>query len=167
MSRRTEMLASVIQRELMTIMQRELSDPRITGMPSITRVKVSDDLGFADVFVTIMGTDGQRSAALNALKHSAGMMRTKLTKSLTMRTPPFIRFQMDHDLKKEMEVLDLLRKAAEETAEAERRRAESEDELQTPSETSATPPRSGRISDAIPQEATEPKTQDHEPQQPA
>jgi ribosome-binding factor A len=139
MSRRTEMLASVIQRELMDIIQRDLSDPRITGLPSITRVKVSDDLAFADVYVTIMGTPGQRSASLNALKHSAGLMRTKLTKALTLRVAPFIRFQLDHDLQKEIEVLDLLRKASEESAELERRRAE---EAQ---ETSATPPRSGRI----------------------
>ena len=53
MSRRTEMLASTIQRELMDVIMRELNDPRLTGMPSITRVKISDDLSVADVFVTI------------------------------------------------------------------------------------------------------------------
>jgi len=50
-------------------------------MPSVTRVKVSADLSIADVYVTIMGTPGQQNAALNALRHSAGMMRTKLTKA--------------------------------------------------------------------------------------
>jgi hypothetical protein len=84
--------------------------------------------------VTIMGTEGQRSASLNALKHSAGLMRTKLTKSLTLRVAPFIRFQLDHDLAKEMVVLDLLRKAAEETAESEKRRADQAEAA------SATPP---------------------------
>ena len=85
MSRRTEMLASTIQQELAQIIMRDLSDPRLTGMPSITRVKVSPDLSIADVYVTIMGTEGQQTAALNALKHSAGMMRTKLTKVLSLR----------------------------------------------------------------------------------
>src|SRR5947199_404917 len=84
---------------------------------------VTDDLSIADVFVTIMGTPGQQTAALNALKHSAGMMRTKLTKSLTLRVAPFIKFHMDEDLKKELEVLDLLRKVAEENAELDRKRA--------------------------------------------
>ena len=51
---------------------RDLNDPRLTGMPSITRVKVSPDLSIADVYVTVMGTPGQQTAALNALKHSAG-----------------------------------------------------------------------------------------------
>ena len=107
------------------IIMRELSDPRLTGMPSITRVKVSDDLSIADVYVTIMGTPGQQNAALNALKHSAGLMRTRLTKALTLRVAPFIKFHFDENLKKEIEVLDLLRKVAEENAELDRKRAES------------------------------------------
>jgi len=117
MSRRTEMLGSTIQQELAQIIMRELNDPRLVGLPSITRVKVSPDLSIADVYVTIMGTEGQQSAALNALKHSAGIMRTKLTKVLSLRQAPFLKFHIDEGLKKEMAVLDLLRKVREEDAE--------------------------------------------------
>jgi ribosome-binding factor A len=124
MSRRTERVASTVQKELAMIIMHELNDPRLTGMPSITRVKLSDDLSIADVFVTIMGTPGQQSAALNALRHSAGMMRTKLTKVLTLRVAPFLKFHMDENLKRELEVLDLLRKVSEENAELDRKRAE-------------------------------------------
>jgi ribosome-binding factor A len=116
MSRRTEMLGSTIQQELAQIIMRELNDPRLVGMPSITRVKVSPDLSIADVYVTIMGTEGQQNAALNALKHSAGMMRTKLTKVLSLRQPPFLKFHIDEGLKREIAVLDLLRKVREEDA---------------------------------------------------
>src|ERR1041384_2312299 len=108
MSRRTEMLGSTIQRELAQIIMRELNDPRLRGFPSITRVKVSPDLSVADVFVTVMGTPGHQEAALNALKHSAGMMRSKLTKLLSLRQSPYLKFHLDEQLKKEMEVLELL-----------------------------------------------------------
>ena len=117
MSRRTEMLGSTIQKELALVIMRELSDPRLVGLPSITRVKVSPDLSIADVYVTIMGTEGQQNAALNALKHSAGMMRTKLTKVLSLRQAPYLKFHIDEQLKKEIAVLDLLRKVREEDAE--------------------------------------------------
>ena len=126
MSRRTEMLASTIQKELATMIMRELNDPRLPSIVSITRVKVSDDLSFADVFVTVMGTQGQQNAALNALKHSAGVMRTKLTKVLSIRQAPYLRFQFDEGLKKELEVLDLLEKVARENEEIDRRRAEAQ-----------------------------------------
>lgn len=117
MSRRTEMLGSTIQRELAEIIMRDLSDPRLTGFPSITRVKVSPDLSIADVYVTIMGTVGAQTAALNALKHSAGIMRTKLTKVLSIRQAPYLKFHIDEGLRKEMAVLDLIRKANQEDRE--------------------------------------------------
>src|SRR5258708_37750086 len=117
MSRRTERLGSTIRSELAEIIMREINDPRLMGMPSITRVKVSEDLSIADVFVTIMGTPGQQTAALNALKHSAGMMRGRLTKSLSLRIAPFIKFHFDEDLKKELEVMELLDRVARENAE--------------------------------------------------
>jgi ribosome-binding factor A len=119
MSRRTEMLGSTIQRELAVMIQRDLQDPRLTGLPSITRVKVSSDLSIADVYITVMGTEGQQTAALNALKHSAGMMRAKLTRALTLRQAPFLKFHIDENLKKEIAVLDLIRKANEEIADRE------------------------------------------------
>ena len=118
------MLGSTIQKELATIIMRELNDPRLTGMPSITRVKVSPDLSVADVYVTIMGTPGQQNAAINALRHSAGMMRTKLTKLLSLRQSPYLKFHIDENLKKELAVLETLRIVAEENAELDRKRAE-------------------------------------------
>ena len=114
MSRRTEMLGSTIQRELAEMILRDLQDPRLTGLPSITRVKVSSDLSIADVYVTVMGTEGHQEAALNALRHSAGLMRSKLTKALSLRVAPFLKFHIDEGLKKEIAVLDAIRKATEE-----------------------------------------------------
>ena len=124
MSRRTEMLGSTIQREIAKMILRDLNDPRLPPqlMPSVTRVKVSTDLSIADVFVTIMGTPGQQNAALNALKHSAGMMRTKLTKALTLRVAPYIKFHLDEQLKKELELLNVLQKVRQESEEIDRRK---------------------------------------------
>lgn len=112
---------------------RELTDPRLAEhMISITRVKVSPDISIADVYVTVMGTPGQQTAALNALKHSAGLMRTKLTKQLALRVAPFLKFHIDENLKKELEVLDLIDKAAKESAELERQRAAGQNESSPP-----------------------------------
>jgi ribosome-binding factor A len=125
MSRRTERLSSMIRQELAMMILHELSDPRITGLPTITRVEVLEDLSNADVFITSMGTPGQQSATLNALKHSAGSMRAKLTKMLSIRTTPFLRFHHDDRLQREMEVLALLDLANREREEREARAAAS------------------------------------------
>ncbi len=123
MSRRTEMLGSTIQRELAEYLMREASDPRLDAMISITRVRVAEDLSVADVYVTIMGTPGKQTAALNALRHSAGAMRTKINKSLSLRQTPFIKFHIDEKLKKELETLELLEKVRRENEELDRQRA--------------------------------------------
>ena len=117
MSRRTEMLGSTIRRELAEMILRDLSDARLVGMPSITRVKVSPDLSVADVFVTVMGSEGQQTAALNALRHSAGLMRTKLASSLSLRVAPFLKFHLDEQLKKELAVLEALKRIENERTE--------------------------------------------------
>src|ERR1035437_4683940 len=109
MSRRTERLASMIQRELAMVILRELNDPRLVGLPSITRVEVSEDISSADVYVSVMGSEGKQTAALNALKHSAGLMRTRLTKVMEIRQVPFLKFHLDEGLKKEMAILETLR----------------------------------------------------------
>jgi len=126
------MLGSTIQRELAMMIQRDLNDPRLPPqtVPSITHVKVSPDLSIADVYVTIMGTPGQQNAALNALRHSAGLMRSKLTKALTLRVAPYLKFHFDENLKKELNILSLLDQVAKENAEIDRKRAEAAAENQ-------------------------------------
>jgi ribosome-binding factor A len=124
MSRRTERLGSTIQQELANMILRDLDDPRVRPLTSVTRVKISEDLSIADVFITVMGTPGQQTAALNALKHSAGMMRTRLTKDLSLRQAPFLKFHLDEDLKKELAVMELLDQVARENAELDKKRAE-------------------------------------------
>jgi ribosome-binding factor A len=125
MSRRTERLGSSIQQEVAAIIQRELNDPRIPPLTSVTRAKISPDLSVADVYLSVMGEPGKRTAALEALRHSAGMIRGKLTRSLSLRTAPLLRFHLDENLKKELEVLNLLRQV-----EREREGTESKEETQ-------------------------------------
>ena len=106
------------------MIQRDLNDPRVPAITSVTRVKVAEDLSTADVYVSVMGTEGEQQTALIALRHSAGVMRTQLTKALSTRTTPFLKFHLDESLKKEMAVLDLLNQVALENAELDRKRAE-------------------------------------------
>ncbi|MEL7238967.1 MAG: 30S ribosome-binding factor RbfA [Planctomycetota bacterium] len=115
MSRRTERVGSAIKQELATVILHELDDPRLEGLlPSINRVKVSEDLATADVYVVMMGSEGKQNAGLAALKHAGGMMRSKVASALNTRTTPFLRFHLDNAYREEMKVLDLIRQAEQE-----------------------------------------------------
>jgi ribosome-binding factor A len=149
MSRRTERLASFIRQELAMIILHELNDPRLTGMPTVTRVEVTDDMSIANVFVTIMGTPGQQTAALNALRHSAGLMRTRLTKMLSIRQTPYLQFHFDDRLKKELALLETLEQVSRENAELDRKRIEQGGEPQG-TEPAASEPQPGEPSSGEP-----------------
>lgn len=136
MSRRTERVGSLIRQEVAEAILRDLDDPRLEGvMASVNRVKVSDDLGTADIYMVLMGSEGKQTAALAALQHAAGLMRSRVGKALSTRTIPYLRFHIDEAYRREIEVLELIRKA-----ELERKAKESDeaegltDELEAPEE---------------------------------
>ena len=60
MSQRTDRLDSQIQQELMSLLQRDMKDPRI-GFATITRVETARDLGHARVWVSVYGTDAEQA----------------------------------------------------------------------------------------------------------
>ena len=82
---RAERVADHLQRELATLIQQELRDPRL-GMVSVTAVKVSRDLAHARVYVTRLGSDSEEEAqpGIDVLNGAAGYLRTQLARSTTM-----------------------------------------------------------------------------------
>lgn len=97
MSRRTERISHLIQREIGDVILKELTDVRI-GFVTVSRVEVSTDLAYAKVFVSVMGTDKEKRDSLAGLSHSASYLRTHLSKVLKMRTVPRLQFVEDKNL---------------------------------------------------------------------
>jgi ribosome-binding factor A len=93
---RTARIADFLKRELGSLIQLELRDPRL-GMVSVTDAEVSRDLSHAKVFVTVMGKDSEEEAAesIAVLNKAAGFLRSKVAKFNNARTTPQLRFYYD------------------------------------------------------------------------
>ena len=96
---RTQRIAEQIQRDLAQLVQREIKDPRL-GMVTISFVKVARDLGYAEVYFTVLPFGEQDeadavSAACDVLKEAAGYLRTELAQNMQLRTVPKLRFHFD------------------------------------------------------------------------
>ena len=74
-----------------------LNDPRI-GMVTVTAVETSPDLRQARVFVSVLGTDDERTATLAALRSAAGFIRHHLRPRLRMRQIPDLEFRDDRSM---------------------------------------------------------------------
>jgi len=96
---RTERIADQIQRDLAVLLQRELKDPRL-GLPTISGVKVSKDLSYADVYITFMAIEDPAKVkeALQVLDNAAGLLRSLLSKSIKLRVMPRLRFHYDETI---------------------------------------------------------------------
>jgi ribosome-binding factor A len=105
--KRSEQLEKSLIREINNIIYRKINDPRIKFV-TITRVKVSSDLKFADIFVTIFNDKGQQKKALKGLKNATKFIRGELGKDLKLRYVPNIKFIIDEDLEHQYKLLKII-----------------------------------------------------------
>lgn len=95
-SSRSGRLSDLLHREVAKLIRDECTDPRV-GMVTISGVEVTDDLSFARVYVTVM-EDEKVADTVIALNHAAGFFRTQLSKHLTLRIVPKLKFIYDESL---------------------------------------------------------------------
>jgi len=110
-SRRSERLADELREQVAELLRDEVKDPRI-GFVTITRVELTGDLGFARVFVGVLGDEAQRRRSLEGLKQAAGFLRRQLARRLRIYQVPELRFQYDTGLDATDRVAQLLRETA-------------------------------------------------------
>ncbi len=120
MSQRQERLADQLQRDLAELVRQELRDPRI-GMVTVSAVKVSRDLGYADVYVTLLQPQLQkdteaRQLSVARLNAAAGFLRTALGKTLSLRVVPRLRFHYDEVLANAQHLASLIEQAVQDDA---------------------------------------------------
>lgn len=85
------------KKELSQIIDRELKDPSITGMISVTKVKVTNDLKYAKIYISILNSKDEK-ATIEGLKKSSGFIRTELAKRINLRNTPELIFEIDDSM---------------------------------------------------------------------
>jgi len=105
MSRRTERVNDLIREELSDLLLREVRDPRMGGLISITHVDVTPDLFNARVHVSVMADAAQQAETLRALNAAASFFHRELKQRLQMRRIPFLSFRLDTSIAEGASVL--------------------------------------------------------------
>lgn len=93
--KRADRIADLFQTELATLLLREISDPRLQEV-TITSIKVSDDLGHAKIYFTLLDAVPEKiNEALKGFKHASGFFRSHLAKVSQLRKVPTLAFYYD------------------------------------------------------------------------
>ncbi len=126
MSSRAQRVADQMRREIATLIQMEVNDPRV-GMVSITAVDVSKDLAYANIYVTVLNSLSNNGQAdfdtlsepsdldklevaenIKALNKAAGFLRSLLAKRLRLRVVPKLKFHYDASVERGQQLSKLI-----------------------------------------------------------
>lgn len=106
---RVDRLSQQMKKEMAVILQREIKDPRLHTMITVSDVEVSRDLSHAKVFVTFLGMDDSKvEDNLKILNEASGFIRSLIGKRIQTRIVPQIRFAFDQSLNEGIRMANLV-----------------------------------------------------------
>ena len=106
-SRRAKRVGELMKVEISDIILRVLKNPHI-GMVTITNVELTDDLGYARIFISVYGENEKKSPSLNGLRKAAGFIRKELSRRIRLHHFPEIRFLWDSSIERGEKMTQLL-----------------------------------------------------------
>lgn len=106
--RRADRVGEAIREEVARFLNEGAKDPRLVGLVTVTGVEVSRDLRHARIFVTILGSDSERAASIDALESMTGHLRSRLAKTLRLRVAPELGFRLDDSVARAARIESLL-----------------------------------------------------------
>jgi ribosome-binding factor A len=107
-NRRADRVAEAIREEIATFLAEDAKDPRITRLVTVTGVDVTRDLRHAKVFVSVMGSEAERTATYEGLASVAGHLRSRVGRALRLRLAPEIEFLPDESIARAARIESLL-----------------------------------------------------------
>lgn len=109
--RRIQRIQSRIRQDIAELFLRELKDPRVKGLISVTRVEVSKDLTNARVYWSILGSKSERRTAQRFIEGASGYIQKKVAEGLQIHTAPQLDFRYDDSIEKGSDVSKLIDEA--------------------------------------------------------
>ncbi len=111
-TRRQEKVARVVKEAVSDAVTHHLSDPRIEGFVSVTRVEMSTDLRNANVYLSIFGGDeASQSKTFMAITHAKSRIQSMVGGKLQSKFCPVLHIYRDEKFKKTLETMSLIDKA--------------------------------------------------------
>ncbi len=97
-----------LRRQLSNLVMFELKNPKVTGMVSVTKVKITPDFKYAQVYVSILNSKNIKKT-MEGLKESVGFLKSKIAKSVNLRVTPELVFVIDDSLEQGARIESILK----------------------------------------------------------
>lgn len=95
---RVRRVAEQIKKDVSSIISSDIKDPRVAGITSVTEVKLTRDLRYASVYVSIYGSETEKEETLQTLIRATGFIRSEVGRRVRLRHTPEINFFLDNSI---------------------------------------------------------------------
>ena len=113
-NKRTKRLNSLLQEVITDVIKKEVRNPLVSPLFSITEVDISKDLQHAKVYISVIGTPEEKQQTIKALQSAAGFISILASKQITIRFFPSLIFKLDTSVDKQMKIDSILKDIQEE-----------------------------------------------------
>lgn len=123
--KRTTRLNSLLKEVISEVIRRDVRNPHVNELLTVTRVDITSDLHYAKVYISVIGNDVDKEETLKALETAAGFIAVNASKKVTMRYFPSLTFRLDDSVDRHMRIEKLLGEISHEREEREHHTDES------------------------------------------
>ncbi len=106
--KRTDRLNSLLKEVISEVIRRDVKNPHVDQLVTVTRVDITKDLRYAKVFVSVIGEPTTRMKSVEALQSASGFIGKTASKKVVMRYFPSLTFYLDDSLDAHMRIDTLL-----------------------------------------------------------
>ena len=108
---RTERIGALIQEKIgALIIEGKIKDPRVNPFLSVSHVKVSNDLSWADVYISTFKPETKLARGVEGLQSAAGFIQSQLAAGMRIRLTPRLRFHVDQSIRQGFEMVKKIEK---------------------------------------------------------
>ncbi|MGH7197377.1 MAG: 30S ribosome-binding factor RbfA [Candidatus Omnitrophota bacterium] len=109
MSQRSQQVAEELRKTVSMILLEDVNDPRM-GFITITRIELTDDLRYAKIHYSVLGSDAERTATEEALEESMPLIKRLTIERINMRYAMELKFELDRSIEHSFKIDEILKK---------------------------------------------------------
>ena len=102
-----------LKKEISHCITFELKNPNVTGLISVTRAKITPDLKYAKIYVSILNAKST-AKTMQGLKDSSGFIRSQIAKNINLRITPELVFELDDSMEYGERIENIIKELNEE-----------------------------------------------------
>jgi ribosome-binding factor A len=111
---RTNRISEEMKKEVSSIIQNDVKDPRLPNIVSVMSANVTKDLRYAKIYISVLGSDEDKKNALSALKSAAGFIRREVGHRMQLRYTPEMLFELDNSIERGVYISKLINETMKE-----------------------------------------------------